>query len=153
MRSYFPNNFRNMIVIAAVIIVILLLLLAFVIIYLLVKSITNNLAYSLAIVLSNGFSLRNVTLSCVANAAFIAIPAAALAYVISYFLQGALLSIFTPLIFTPIAILPFNLFIYFGLLLLSLLIVCGSFASIIIKKFKGSPAYVMSHQETTKSSK
>ncbi len=153
MRSAFPQELRNFIVYASLIIILFLLILAFVIIFLLIKSITNNLIRPLAIVLSNGFSLSNIILSCVGNVSVIAIIAAALAYVISYLLQGSLLSIFTPLIFVPIATLPFNLGIYFGLVGLALLFTGGIFAAIIANKFKSSITEILNKQDSPKNSK
>lgn len=153
MRSYFPIQLRNFIIIAAIAIIVFLLLLSFVIIYLLIKSIANNLMQPLAIVLSNGISLRHIILSCIANISVITILGSICAYLISFFTQNFLLSILSPLIFVPISIIPFNPLILFGIIILSTLMVGGLFAWILSRKFKSSVTQIIAKHDSPKESK
>lgn len=153
LRVYFPKQLRNFVVISGVLLIIFLMLLAFLVIYFLIKTIANNLLQSLAIVLSNGISKRHIILSCVANISIISLFATFIAYIISYFLQSAILSVLSPLIFAPTYIIPFNPLILIPLILIGVLFTGGIFAWVLSRKFKSTTTDIIANHDTPKSNK
>ena len=152
MRSYFPYQIRNLLVIFTVIGVSFLFILSIIIVYLILKSFIKNIVEPVSLCIANGIPLSRIIFACLTNFAIFLTPAILIGYVISYFTQSFFISLFNSIWLVPATtIVSFTPAIFIPLII-GILLIFGSMLSLVIyRKFKKPVPEVLSNKQDVKS--
>lgn len=153
LRSFFPKQITDLILIITIVASIVLILLSLFIIYLLLKSLIKNLLEPIAICLANGISLKKVIFASLINIGIISAITTIIGYVISFLTQGIFLSIFSSVWFLAPNILPFSPLILSLMFLFIFLFFGVIFVIILYSKFKQPIPDILANKEELKLNK
>ncbi|MEG2245461.1 MAG: ABC transporter permease [Malacoplasma sp.] len=121
-RYAFPNLLSNTVLISSIVFVLILSLLAMYLFYIVLKKYIDVNKVQLAIIKANGLSTFKMSICFSTIALAIAIISGVIGYLLSYFFQPIIFSIFSPYIFISPIFNPFSAISFFGGIILIFLI-------------------------------
>ncbi|MGL4951157.1 MAG: hypothetical protein ACRC4M_05020 [Mycoplasma sp.] len=153
MRTSFPKQIRNMIIIFCTVAMIFIGLLSLFIVALLMKSILKKLMEPISICVANGIPLSKVMLMGILNISIWTTIATSIGYLISVFTQSVFASIVSPIWLMPLSLMGFNIWIFIAIFSGSIGLFAGIFALTLYSKFKKPVPSLLSNKEDIKNNK